>query len=412
MESHPQEMSFVRSYDDFAARLNEHEITTHTKYILEKSYKNFSAGRVYPTTEQRVHWLKDIPYYLFSTRTYYCHQGRDKNKSFKMKYKAKRDKMALEDHSFVKRYKQTYVTKKLDCPAKFHVSRVIMMPEHKFHESVSRSYQKTKFSTVLRRKIENGESLGEEGFIFNLPTIQQHANHLTGESAAFTEPVDRRVRAYIDELVIRGERNAVVISKLLKSYVQNELQQKDELRRRFYPNMKTIRKLVSSSKLKLRKSPIFQQNTNLLVESLNNNDLVCFRPSTPENTMENAENSSLQYEELPKQSSKRMKLTNKNNALLKSLQSMLQYLGVNMLENLHNSLEELINKYSSRIKSVKINRLPVEVKANTCVKEKKLELGEKERTDGVCLLADNMKESQQLVFEDDICVLVSGKVPM
>ncbi|KFM66736.1 hypothetical protein X975_03492, partial [Stegodyphus mimosarum] len=101
-------------------------------------------------------------------------------------------------------------------------------------------------SRKIKEKLANKDSIdGEEVFMFNLPNSQDHQNHLMGNMAAAIEPVDTRVRHFIASKVQNGKCNATVISELLEVYVSTELGETDKTRRRFYPEMEAIRRIIS-----------------------------------------------------------------------------------------------------------------------------------------------------------------------
>ncbi|XP_039301094.1 uncharacterized protein LOC111059253, partial [Nilaparvata lugens] len=125
----------------------------------------------YPSKKQGLTWKDETPYFTFGYRDYHCHHGKDTNLSSKKAYSEKRDKEALIDSS-TKRYNTTQKTKKLDCPAHFTVYKVIWMPDYKLAGILSEKYEKKKASEIIKKKVENGESVGEEGFLYNLPNIE------------------------------------------------------------------------------------------------------------------------------------------------------------------------------------------------------------------------------------------------
>ncbi|RZF37534.1 hypothetical protein LSTR_LSTR008572 [Laodelphax striatellus] len=105
----------VKTLNEFLERLQQHEISTASKFILAKSCKRFSQEKAVLSNKLKLHWQDEIPYFHFGARLYLCHQGKDNNKYQREKYASNRDKKA--DHSLVKRYNLTKVSKKLDCPA-------------------------------------------------------------------------------------------------------------------------------------------------------------------------------------------------------------------------------------------------------------------------------------------------------
>ncbi|XP_035205452.1 uncharacterized protein LOC118180475 [Stegodyphus dumicola] len=150
--------------------------------------------------------------------------------------------------------------------------------------------RKIMISRKIKEKLANKDSIaGEEVFMFNLPNSQDHQNHLMGNMAAVIEPIDARVRHFIASKVKNGKCNATVIAELLEVYVSTELGETDKTRRRFYPEMEAIRKIISQAKSDIRTSKIDQENTEMLINSWDTSKCsVFFRPCT-ENTYDGTE---------------------------------------------------------------------------------------------------------------------------
>jgi hypothetical protein len=138
--------------------------------------------------------------------------------------------------------------------------------------------QQRAMSKKIKNKLRNNEEVeGQQAYWFTLPTPDDHQNHLQGESAAIAEPVDPEVRNKIKELVYAGKRSAVVISELLEIFVTTNLQQHDRKRRRFFPDLRTIKGIIKESKREIRHSTIDMENTEKMLESYNKADFF-FRP--------------------------------------------------------------------------------------------------------------------------------------
>lgn len=105
------------------------------------------------------------------------------------------------------------------------------------------------------------------------------------ETSAFTEPVDPAVRSKIKEFVRDGKRNALVISELLEIFVRTDLKQCDKRRRRFFPDIPTIRGIIREGKRDIHYSKIDMENTEKLLETYDKDDLF-FRPFTEDTTNE------------------------------------------------------------------------------------------------------------------------------
>ncbi|XP_054287768.1 uncharacterized protein LOC129003497 [Macrosteles quadrilineatus] len=180
------------SYEDFSLRLAEMETTTRTRFNLRtctKKVLDVKAAISKPTS--RVQWQENIPYIWLESILYVCHQGKDIGACAKKKYAAQRDLKAMDDHIFVKRYKKVQTTKKLDCPAKITVKRVVRFMNHQVTDEMT-DVKKRAASKLIKKSISDETDLGEEGYFYNLPAQDEHKNHLIGEEADAVEPVDKR----------------------------------------------------------------------------------------------------------------------------------------------------------------------------------------------------------------------------
>ena len=103
-----------------------------------------------------------VPYLHLNTRQYNCHQGKDKNVKIKENHRAKQQAKLCSDHSqYVKTWKWSQPTKKLDCPVKFNVVKIYCFPEFKINkdtswkQSTTSKKKKAYFSNIHKSYIEN-----------------------------------------------------------------------------------------------------------------------------------------------------------------------------------------------------------------------------------------------------------------
>ncbi|XP_022203750.2 uncharacterized protein LOC111060394 [Nilaparvata lugens] len=353
---------FKKTLSEFLSHLNSHSVASASKFLTIKSQKSFSVEKVSPSKKQRICWKDGTPYFNFGYRQYQCQHGKDMNLSAKKRYCEKKEKEAVMNSS-TKRYYVTQTTKKLNCPAHFWVYRVIWMPEYKLSGLLYRKHARKKISDMIMKKLENGESVGEDGFIYNLPSAEEHSNHPVGDRAVVKEPVDSRVRDYIRQLVHKGETNPIVIMKMLETFVESQLNERNRHRRRFYPNLATVRRIVSRQKSKLNNKALNQlinddngidsvmeeiiineeviitngydfageltENGELTTEEFTTEEFTTEELTTKELTTEELtieeltteELAAEEVQELPLSGSKRILLMNEFNSIMSSLQS-------------------------------------------------------------------------------------------
>jgi len=110
-----------------------------------------------------------VPYLWLGRREYQCHQGNDKAKSQKIKYRNNKNNSLMSDHtSSMRTKKHTQPTKKLDCPVKFYVKKIFRFydfsieKDTKWNRSVAskklREYLKTLRDSVNNENITNKTS--------------------------------------------------------------------------------------------------------------------------------------------------------------------------------------------------------------------------------------------------------------
>lgn len=264
--------------------------------------------------------------------------------------------------------------------------------------SVTNSLERAKISRLIKKKINKCEPVGEECFMFNLPDVGDHKHHSTG--ANISEPIDQRVKEQIFSLVQSGEHKAVVISKLLNVFVENELKITDRLKKGYYPDLKTIRKFIYKAKASPDSIKIDKRSTNVTdhdqtlqfpktdsYSSLNtseNNDSISeiFEDDSNDSITKNfkefvpneilSENVEELNETLPENSegdesneSSNIREINKKNLIsscdssIQLIQSIMKYINEKKLEQLSKKLDELIYMFANKVTTQKSTRCPV-----------------------------------------------------
>jgi len=190
------------------------------------------------------------------------------------------DAKALSDHVFIRRRRWVQLTKKLNCPAKVKVLRVLFgKQESELNTSGNVSSSSVQVSDLVNdysdindantnvpvdvgsRRADSGVTVSErtrlsdrfqqlvlrgclddfkEKYLYNLPGVSEHKYHNTGILAALTAPLDFRVREKVKELYREKNRGPTAILDALESYVKKELGVTDRRQRSFYPDRQKI----------------------------------------------------------------------------------------------------------------------------------------------------------------------------
>ena len=97
-----------------------------------------------------------------------------------------------------------------------------------------------------------------------------HKYHNMGQAARLTEPLDERIIKYLKKLIRYGCRNSKDLQSRAAEFVQDKIflgeKHPGSLRRKFKPNRKKIKILITSVKIETRYSKIDQENATKLKE--------------------------------------------------------------------------------------------------------------------------------------------------
>ena len=89
-------------------------------------------------------------------------------------------------------------------------------------------------------------------------------NHHMGQAAGLIEPLDERVTLYLKEIIRNGCRRVKELQSRASEFVREKIfhgeRPPESLRRRFNPNRKKVRNLITRVKLGMRHSKIDQEN--------------------------------------------------------------------------------------------------------------------------------------------------------
>ncbi|XP_071031309.1 calcium-responsive transcription factor-like [Oncorhynchus clarkii lewisi] len=245
--------------DEIIKYIREQELATSLKFVILGKDKSFGQKDAQPLARKKLSWesksipFNGVPFQVVGTKTYECHQGKDRQTKAKEKYAAERDKKELEDHAFVKRRKLVQNTKKVDCKAIINIAQVIRFPDFKIEESTVRS--KKEASQTLKAALSETPSSvkAEVVYCVRFPSLSEHSSHaVDGEAAHVREAVDARLREKIEQLTLSGVRKMTEIKCHLNTFVVEELfhgeQPPPPTRRRYYPTDSDIRNVMFKTK--------------------------------------------------------------------------------------------------------------------------------------------------------------------
>ncbi|XP_071029665.1 calcium-responsive transcription factor-like [Oncorhynchus clarkii lewisi] len=245
--------------DEITKYIREQELATSLKFVILGKDKSFGQKDAQPLARKKLSWesksipFNGVPFQVVGTKTYECHQGKDRQTKAKEKYAAERDKKELEDHAFVKRRKLVQNTKKVDCKAIINIAQVIRFLDFKIEESTVRS--KKEASQTLKAALSETPSSvkAEVVYCVRFPSLSEHSSHaVDGEAAHVREAVDARLREKIEQLTLSGVRKMTEMKCHLNTFVMEELfhgeQPPPPTRRRYYPTDSDIRNVMFKTK--------------------------------------------------------------------------------------------------------------------------------------------------------------------
>ncbi|XP_038838743.1 uncharacterized protein LOC120036335 isoform X2 [Salvelinus namaycush] len=253
--------------DQITKYIREQELETSLKFITLRKDKSFGQKDAQPLARKKLSWesksipFNGVPFQVVGTKTYECHQGKDRQTKAKEKYAAERDKKELEDHTFLQKRKLVQNTKKVDCKAIINIAHVIRFPDFKIEESTVCS--KKEASQTLKAALSETPSSvkAEVVYCVRFPSLSEHSSHaVVGEAAYVREAVDARLREKIEQLTLSGVRKMTEMKCHLNTFVVEELfhgeQPPPPTRRRYYPTDSDIRNVMFKTKQATRDSNI------------------------------------------------------------------------------------------------------------------------------------------------------------
>ncbi|XP_071529556.1 uncharacterized protein [Panulirus ornatus] len=166
---HRKEGIFDRIGSDMKSFIGEGR--KHVRYSISLGTK----GRGYDPVPVE---YTGIPFIEAGTYVLECHMGNDSGIWNKRRYAANRDKMEEESHVAIKRRVREQNTKKMGCPAKVHIKRILRMPDFKIKKNTTaeREKNRTRIIRALKEDIENVNF--QPMYYILLPNLESHKYHL------------------------------------------------------------------------------------------------------------------------------------------------------------------------------------------------------------------------------------------
>ncbi|CAB1350355.1 unnamed protein product [Coregonus sp. 'balchen'] len=208
--------------DEITKYIREQELATSLKFVTLSKDKSFGKKDAQPLAQKKLRWeskslpFNGVPFQVVGTKTYECHQGKDRQTKAKEKYAAERDKKEIE-------------------------------------ESTVRS--KKEASQTLKAALSETPSSvkAEVVYCVRFPSLSEHSSHaVVGEEAYVREAVDARLREKIEQLTLSGVRKMTEMKCHLNTFVVEELfcgeQPPPPTRRRYYPTDSDIRNVMFKTK--------------------------------------------------------------------------------------------------------------------------------------------------------------------
>ncbi|XP_066917540.1 uncharacterized protein [Clytia hemisphaerica] len=288
------------SYEAFRQKLSQIERATFAKYTIVMATKDFSkhVTRIDDILRNKnssklpsICWEKGdveydgIPYIQLGACQYQCHQGQDFNIGNKKKHKLKQEQKI----EFVKTKKLSKPSKKVGCPVKFDVKKLLKFDGFNVSENTRylRTSTTSKLKATLLERMTKGDTqlsqdIGRVIYIVSFPK-GGHEFHNSGEAAGIIEPLDPLVSEHLKSLIRSGNRKPRDLQDRAKEYALKEFSNEEEFnpfRRRFFPSEKMVKNMITRVKKELRHSKIDQKNIEMLKEIWQKNADIVFTPRT------------------------------------------------------------------------------------------------------------------------------------
>ena len=121
--------------------------------------------------------------------------------------------------------------------------------------------------------------MGRLEYICKFPDPNGHENHHVGEAATISEPLHQRIVEFLKVQIRSGCKRIKELQKQTSIFVNDVIfaheKMPESYRRKFRPNNKKIKNLITSIKKETSKFPIFARKIRLLNDLLSHLTCVC-----------------------------------------------------------------------------------------------------------------------------------------
>ena len=325
------EFSSFQNYVELTQAITDMEVKTRTNYTYEQRNRAGNTGfsfdqnvdlnsfltSINDRKDIKIKWHLDEPtpikflgwpFIFLAKRDYHCHKGKDTNKKSNAKKKVKKQQNIavanVSEHYAYKTRVRNQPSKKVDCPARFNVKKVLFFPQFGVEIGTSK-YEKGKVrdklldALMLAKSSLPSDSSGGGGvetvplvnsplqvpqvlnfFITKFPELSDHKNHFLGIAAGIGEKTDERVVEYVKEMARKGIRNKDEMDRQIRIFVEEKLNITCDLtlRSRFQPSHQKLRNIISAVRAKNLHSRFDQENIQCLKSKWMKNAKVYFLP--------------------------------------------------------------------------------------------------------------------------------------
>ncbi|XP_069939301.1 uncharacterized protein [Cherax quadricarinatus] len=121
-----------------------------------------------------------VPFIEAGTYIMECHMGHDSGVWKKRRYAANRDKKECENRKLGRRRFRSQDSKKLGCPARVHIKRILRLPDFKIKQNTAAERTKNRMKIVLALKDDLQSVNFQPEYYVLLPFLESHRYHVVG----------------------------------------------------------------------------------------------------------------------------------------------------------------------------------------------------------------------------------------
>ncbi|XP_021366093.1 uncharacterized protein LOC110458632 [Mizuhopecten yessoensis] len=213
------------SEEEFQKAIAAFQIETTSKFVRQKKRSN--GGIDIKSLDNKKIWWEDKgglveinytgePYIVTGSEVYECHHGPLHGK------KIRTTKGKDDDHNYesTKSRKLIQDSKKLNCPAKIRVRRIMRFPAFKNNAPKSNSSARKRLSRTLKAAFWNEGLDKQMQIIATFPS--DHDNHLQGELSGYSLPLNKEMGMFIKTMAREGVKSVAEMERHLDRFSNDE----------------------------------------------------------------------------------------------------------------------------------------------------------------------------------------------